>query len=66
VGIVAGGVAVRLHDQALGEQGRRTVPDGSGLGGSREVDSLALPGEIKRLTGNNPWSPGTRQRAAAA
>jgi len=49
MGIVAGGVAVCLHDQALGQQGRRTVPDGSGLGGSREVDCLVWPGEVERL-----------------
>jgi DNA-binding NarL/FixJ family response regulator len=57
VRIVAGGVSVRLHDQAFGEQGCRTVADGRGLGGSGEVpacQALVLttfgrPGYLRRV-----------------
>jgi hypothetical protein len=39
-GIVPCGVAVCFHDEAFGEQGRRTAAAGSGLGGSGQVDGL--------------------------
>ena len=38
-----------FHDQALGEQGRRPVADGCGLGGPGEVDRLIRPGQVERL-----------------
>ncbi|HEY1000047.1 MAG TPA: hypothetical protein VGD83_10435 [Streptosporangiaceae bacterium] len=47
--VVAGGVPVGFHDQALGEQGRRAVADGCGRGGSGEVDRLIQPGQVERL-----------------
>jgi hypothetical protein len=40
---------VGFHDQALGEQGRRPVADGCGLGGSGEVDRLIRPGQVEGL-----------------
>jgi len=45
-----------LHDQALGEQGRRPVADGCGLGGPCQVDRLIRPGQVQglvRLGGKN-------------
>jgi hypothetical protein len=48
-GVVAGGVAVGFHDQALGEQGRRPVADGCGLGGASEVDRLIRAGQVEGL-----------------
>jgi hypothetical protein len=42
-------MAVCFHDQALGEQGRRPVADGRGLGGSGEIDRLIRPGQVERL-----------------
>jgi hypothetical protein len=48
-GIITGRVPVRLHDQALSEQGPRTAADGSGPAGSRKVDCLIRPSKIERL-----------------
>jgi hypothetical protein len=40
---------VGFHDQALGEQGRRPVADGCGLGGPGEVNRLIRAGQVERL-----------------
>jgi hypothetical protein len=49
VRVVARGVPVGFHDQALGEQGRRPVADGCGLGSPGEVDRLIRPGQVEGL-----------------
>jgi hypothetical protein len=51
VGIVTGRMPVRFHNEAFGEQSRRPVPEGSGLGGSGKVDGLTWAGQVESLMG---------------
>lgn len=49
VSIVTGGMPVRFHHEALGQQCGRAVPDSSGLGCPGKVDGLIRTGQVESL-----------------